>query len=499
MRIAGLLRTVIAIGATIVTLSGASMAAEAKDANAGMQRLLKILHARGSISDAEYEELQRLAEEEEPDAAAASVAPPATPAGAAPNAQTVGAGPTPAVSPAANGAIAATGAADATKKPSPAWYDRLAIRGYVQVRHHSILSQHGAPLDVPADRSVSDTDTFLIRRGRLILFGDVSDHVYVYAQPDMMASPSTGDFAVQMRDLYADIAVDRDKEFRFRVGQSKVPFGWVNLQSSQNRMPVERPDALNSAVEGERDIGAFFYWAPAEIRNRFRTLVSSGLRGSGDYGVFGFGAYSGQGLNRRDLNGSPHYIVRLSYPLQLPSGQFVELGSYAYTGRFVVRTEELTVNGTKLTPSQPKDGVADERIGATFVWYPQPFGVEAEWNFGHGPQLSQDATRIEARGLHGGYVQLSYRLQNLRLQEWQLGEAMPFTRWNFYDGGRKFGRNAGHDLVNEVDLGIEWQPLPSLELLLAYTPTFSRTNTNSYPFRRTENAQRIGVQLQFNY
>jgi len=469
-------------------------AAAADTGNESMQRLLKILHARGSITDAEYQELQGLSD---PPAAPAPAGTPAVPAAD--------------VQPAAVDLTPASAATplvkagkeevkvEETKKPTPSWYEKLAIRGYVQVRHHSILSHDGADLDVPADRSVSDTDTILIRRGRVILFGDVHEHLYVYAQTDMNASPSSGDFALQMRDLYADISIDKDKEFRFRVGQSKVPFGWVNLQSSQNRAPVERPDGINSAAEGERDIGGFFYWAPAHVRARFRTLVSTGLRGSGDYGVFGVGAYSGQGPNRRDLNGSPHYIARLSYPFQLDNGQFVELGAQAYTGRFVVRNEAISVNGTSTTPSQGKDGVADERIGATFVWYPQPFGLEAEWNYGHGPELSDDFTRIEAHRLHGGYVQASYRQQNLHLLDTQLGEVTPFVRWNYFDGGRKFGRNAYHSIVNEIDVGAEWQPFSALELLLAYTPTFTRTNTNSFPVRRTENAHRIGVQLQFNY
>ncbi len=368
--------------------------AEEQASDKGMQQLLQILHKRGSISDQEYEELRGLSKQ--PPASAAPAAAPAAAPVAAP--ATLPAAPAP----------AATGTekhgeekpkVEEAKKPTP-WYDKLGIRGYVQVRHHSILSQHDADLNVPADRSVSDTDTFLIRRGRVILFGDVSEHLYLYAQTDMNASPTSGDFSLQMRDLYADIAVDAAKEFRFRVGQSKIPFGWVNLQSSQNRAPVERPDAINSAAEGERDIGAFFYWAPAAIRARFRTLVSTGLRGSGDYGVFGFGAYSGQGPNRQDLNGDPHYVARLSYPFQLPNGQFVELGAQAYTGRFVVKTEAITLNkDTKITPDQRKDGIADERIGATFVWYPQPFGIEAEWNFGRGPQISDDYTHIQSRAL----------------------------------------------------------------------------------------------------
>ena len=128
---------------------------------------------------------------------------------------------------------------------------------------------------------------------------------------------------MQLRDLYGDISFDTDKEYRIRIGQSKVPFGWSNLQSSANRAPLERPDAINSVAEGERDIGAFFYWAPDAIRKRYADLVKLGLKGSGDYGVLGLGAYSGQGLNRLDFNGDPHFVARASSPFQLPNGQFI--------------------------------------------------------------------------------------------------------------------------------------------------------------------------------
>ncbi len=477
---------------------GAALAAGPKPANSGMMRLIKILHQRGSISDEEYQELQRLAEEEEAAAAPATAGPGATTtpttADAVPAAAPVQSASTSA--PGAQVAVATTGTPE--KKPA-AWYEKLSIRGYAQVRHHSIIDQDGAQLDVPADRSVSETDSFLIRRGRVILSGDVSDHLFLYAQTDMAASPTSGDFSLQMRDLYADISIDKKKEFRFRVGQSKVPFGWVNLQSSQNRLAVERPDGLNSAAEGERDIGAFFYWAPEEARKRFKTLVSTGLRGSGDYGVFGLGAYSGQGPNRRDLNGDAHWVARLTYPFLLGDGQFFELGAQAYTGRFVVKTEDVKINNVAVTPTQGKNGTKDERIGATFVWYPQPFGVEAEWNYGQGPQLSSNAARIDTSSLHGGYVQFSWRVQDLSLRGRALGEATPFTRWSYFDGGRKFGRNAAASVINEIDVGIEWLPISAVELMLAYTPTFTRTNSSAFPYQSTTTAHRIGLQLQFNF
>ncbi len=54
------------------------------------------------------------------------------------------------------------------------------------------------------------------------------------------------------------------------------------MQSSQNRIPLDRNDGLNTCRRDERDIGAFFYWALAEIRERFKDLVANNLKGSGD-------------------------------------------------------------------------------------------------------------------------------------------------------------------------------------------------------------------------
>jgi hypothetical protein len=66
--------------------------------------------------------------------------------------------------------------------------------------------------------------------------------------------------------------LDKGNEFRVRIGQSQVPFGFENLQSSQNRIPLDRHDGMNSAVPNERETGAFFYYAPKEIRKRFSSL-----------------------------------------------------------------------------------------------------------------------------------------------------------------------------------------------------------------------------------
>lgn len=476
-----------------------------------MLKLLKVLKDRGSISEADYQMLVDAAKSEgQPVGAAAPAAvgtPPETPSPVTRPASTDArpVGETAVVPPAQASKDGHREAArlktDETSSTADAvraalkgkWYEKIGFRGYAQVRYTQVLDHEGADLNVPNDASASDSSSFLLRRGRVILSGDVTDRLFVYAQADFNSSLSSGEFAVGMRDYYGDIALDAQKEFRVRVGQSKVPFGWSNLQSSQNRVPMERADAINSAVEGERDIGAFAYWAPDEIRKRFRDLVKLGLKGSGDYGVAGLGLYSGQGLNRLDVNGEPHVVARLSYPWKLANGQYIEAGLQGYHGRFASGVSSVNLGGGAFTPTRPVDGLTDERVAATFVWYPQPFGIEAEWTVGRGPELDPVRRSIESEFLQGGYVQAMYRIE-----KWH-GDWFPFARWQMYDGGRKFASNAPHSEVNEADFGVEWQPYPEVEVSVSYTHTFERTNTRIAPYASTEGADRIGFQVQINY
>lgn len=485
--------------AAVLALAGPTLPTEASN-----PALLKVLKDRGTLTAQEYDDLVAAAQAESAPVAVAGPAPATTP----PSTTTVSTGATSTQTPTSSKAeptsaspstakstetAAASPAKPAEKPKAPKWYDQLNLRGYTQFRYHSILDRDGAELNVPNDRSVAENNTFFIRRGRIILSGDVSEHLGLYVQPDLNASPGSGDFSVQLRDLYGDVYLDKAKEYRVRIGQSKVPFGWSNLQSSGNRAPLERVDAINSAAEGERDLGAFFYWAPDEIRKRYAELIKLGLKGSGDYGVIGLGAYSGQGLNRLDLNDTPHVIARVSYPFQFSNGQFFEAGVQAYTGKFVTGTQAITVGGTSFTPSTRAGGITDERVGVSAVWYPQPFGIEAEWNVGRGPELSPGRRSIGAETLHGGYVQLAYKDQN------KLGHWYPFARWQYYSGGRKFAVNAPHELVNELDFGIEWSPWTPVEFTLQYTHTFDRTNTRIAPYNDTTSADRISIQAQINY
>ncbi len=129
-----------------------------------------------------------------------------------------------------------------------AWYERFSLRGYTQLRY---VERHA--LDAPTAWS---SGGFSIRRGRLILSGFVSNDVFLYIQPDFAASNGTVLNVLQLRDAYFDVFLDSLHTYWLRVGQSRVPFGYENMQSSSNRLPMERAEVLNSAsVPGERDLG----------------------------------------------------------------------------------------------------------------------------------------------------------------------------------------------------------------------------------------------------
>jgi hypothetical protein len=151
--------------------------------------------------------------------------------------------------------------------------------------------------------------------------------------------------------------------------------------------------------------------------------------------------------------------------------------------------------------------------------------MEAEWTYGEGPESvinydsqgrgafraangtrTYNAPGMTIENLHGGYVLFNYKADT------DHGTVMPFTRWSYFDGARKFAGNAPSQNVNELDLGIEYQPWPCFEISLVYTRAFVRTNTGAGAgtgganaaiqtgiYNLVKNVDRLTLQLQFNY
>jgi hypothetical protein len=381
-----------------------------------------------------------------------------------------------------------TARADGTAERQPAapapWYERLSIRGYAQIRYNRLLETNRDLVCPQCDKSIGDGGGFFMRRGRVILSGRVHPRVSVYIQPDFGSEAAGTLHYLQLRDAYFDLALNDSRSHRFRVGQSKVPFGFENLQSSSNRLPLDRHDGLNSSVPNERDIGVIYYWSPPGAQARFTHLLNSGLKGSSDYGVFGFGLYNGQTANRPEANNSPHAVARLTYPWQLPNGQYVETSVQAYRGRFVLPTVTAGVT------TEPE--YLDERQAVSLVWYAQPFGVVAEYNWGRGPQYVAASNSVEVRDLEGGFVQAMYRWQT-RGQVIQ-----PFARLHQYQGGKKLERDARRYEVHEFEAGVEWLPIRAFELTVQYT-TSDRLAEDAATVGNHQEGRFLRIQAQFNY
>ncbi|KEO73336.1 porin [Anditalea andensis] len=360
------------------------------------------------------------------------------------------------------------------------WFQSIQMRGYAQMRYNGLQSNPDLRC-VQCDRSWGGNEEFFFRRIRMIFYGQVHEKVYFYFQPDFA---SGGNNFAQIRDMYFDLALDDKQEFRLRVGQSKVPFGFENMQSSQNRLPLDRNDGLNSAVANERDIGVFFYYAPEEIRRRFSYLVSSGLKGSGDYGMFGIGLYNGQTANQPEMNDNFHVATRFTYPFELNSGQIIEGSIQGYTGDFVInRTPQTDLDQTEFR---------EYRYGASFILYPQPFGLQAEYNMGRGPEFNPETMNVEDAPLEGGYVMASYYLKKGK------DLFIPFTRYQYYKGGKKHELDATRHRVKELEIGVEWQPNRNFELVAMYTMS-DRTFEN---FTNPNNRQKgtlLRLQAQVNF
>jgi len=383
------------------------------------------------------------------------------------------------------------------------WFDKISIRGYLQFRYTYLPGEK--KLRNEYDSTIKDDTGFNFRRARVIFSGDITDWLSFYLQPEFatVVGGTTGDASnnfVQLRDAYTDIFLPvpllgfAEKELRLRAGLSKIPFGWETLQSSQQRIAFDRSDGINSAVNGERDLGLFIYYTPTETRKLFRRLVDSGLKGSGDYGILGVGVYNGQTINVAERNDNKHIVLHSTYPLELPYGQIVEFGVDAYRGSFNVGA----TNGTGLglpagvNPSvENKGNYLDERVGVHFILYPQPIGFQAEWNWGHGPQLNGAGTAIVDGPIQGGYVQAMYKWD----YKWMT--IMPYVRWQEYEGGKKHRTNAPFNVVREWEIGVEYQLAKALEFTIAYARS-RRTDTLTAPYPIRE-GDIIRTQLQWNF
>jgi hypothetical protein len=175
----------------------------------------------------------------------------------------------------------------------------------------------------------------------------------------------------------------------------------------------------------------------------------------------------------------------MSYPFQIKN-QIIEPSIQAYKGQYTLSSlsSGVKVNDTKT--------YRDERIGGTFVLYPKPFGILAEYNVGYGPEFDKNADSITTQFLQGGFITASYKLDILDQT------IIPFVRYQRYNGGKKHELDARSYEVEELEIGTEWQLNKNFELVVMYTMSSKRFED----FAKQNNYQRgnlLRIQAQVNF
>ena len=170
--------------------------------------------------------------------------------------------------------------------------------------------------------------------------------------------------------------------------------------------------------------------------------------------------------------GDPRYVPALAMP---PSNAALKgytaagQGGCLYTGptRIVLKS-----NGQTFTPGVTNGGnYLDERVAWHVVMFPQPFGFQAEYTIGRGPELNAARTDVVLGKVSGGYMQVFYRYQC----DTYCQSVYPFLRVQEYFGGRKAELNAPRNSVREWEVGLEYQFNRALELTVMYTWTQRNT------------------------
>ena len=375
------------------------------------------------------------------------------------------------------------------------WYQNIKINGYMQFR--SNIKSNPDMYCEQCDATYGGQKGFFIRRMRLKVSGFIHPRVYFYFQGDFA---SDGKNLGQVRDAYADVYLDTNNTLWFRFGQSKVMYGFDNMQSSQNRTPLDRSDPINSAIKNERDLMLSFYYTPIKRRQYFKDLVLKGLKGSGNYGMLSAGIYNGQTANAvvPEDNGSFHTVVHFALPMKTARGQYIETGLHAYYGKY--QTVNVT-DGVTASEQYGPDGMEisargaffeDARIAASFIYYPEPLGIQMEYNVGTGPEYDLTTNSIRNNFLHGGYISL---LGNIKTKTSKL---YPFIRLQYYKGGKKFELDARSIDMTEIEIGTEFSPYFPFEFQITYAYAKRNYSDAAMPINN-QTGHLLRFQFQVNY
>jgi hypothetical protein len=100
---------------------------------------------------------------------------------------------------------------------------------------------------------------------------------------------------------------------------------------------------------------------------------------------------------------------------------------------------------------------------------------------------------VDVSKLEGGYVTLNYKL-DLPNHKY----LYPFAKFQYYDGGKKFEKDARSYMVRDYEIGLEWQPFKAFELVAEWVIA-DRTFEDSALKNNRQQGNLLRLQAQFNF
>ena len=237
-------------------------------------------------------------------------------------------------------------------------------------------------------------DSFLVKRARLSLSGELAKKIRFKLQADAVKSP---------------ILVDAQVDFEFspslglRIGQFYVPFSRENRTSSSEIDTILRSQVVDKLAPSRdigspgRDIGAMFF---------------------GKFSIIEYmaGFFNGSGVNRADTNEKKDFSARVV----LRPASFISAGGSVYSGRH--------------SPAQGDHPFTRDRVGIEAGLDLGAFSARTEYISGR-----DDLTKKEGWYFQGGYFISTKRVQAV-------------IKWDSYDQNR----DAASDRSDLLTIGLNW-------------------------------------------
>lgn len=221
-----------------------------------------------------------------------------------------------------------------------------------------------------------ETSTFVSKRARLAVKGDINEYARIKIQAEFAGSPKL---------LDGQLTISPHEQWSLSAGQYKPPFGTEFLISG-----TSAPFVNGSRAKGlgtNRDIGA-----SVSYRNKFSPDYSLKLTA---------GLFNGSGINTSDVNNTKNFVARAEVTL----GGMFTVAPNAYIGK----TNEV---------DSLKEDISD--FGSSVTWKWQKEIVEAEYL-----QSKHGETKRNGWYLWGGHT---FSIGSSFLQELQL-----LARYEQYD------------------------------------------------------------------